>query len=401
MQYKFNSLKIVIDTNIFTKDKRRRAAAFESLEKLSNQGIVDIYIPEVVAREIVTQRTIELKAFANSAKKALGKIQSEGVEKIEDEVKDLREKLVTLRGRIETEIVQDFAQWMDRVGAKTLTNEDGDASAIIDAYFKGDPPFKDVKNRNDFPDAFIWWAILHLVEEVKCVHVLSEDNGILSACEKHESVYGHSSLEDFLRSSAVGEAEKDLKYVERHLRETDFAKRILALFAENPKRIHDLITNELRSMLEGSEVQDTSMVPLDFGSVYIGDVIDDYLNEYGFNKAIILPGGVISLPVSFNVEAVLEYWITDQGMDEHVDMSDSKSSLKDAHLVRDRWPTGNSNGYNLEVGEVYALGIDLRVSLYVESIESASDLSDEDLIGKVLLTLEKIDNIIVHEPILT
>lgn len=77
---------------------------------------------------------------------------------------------------------------------------------VLKAYFQGLPPFKETKNRNDIPDAFIWQTVLELCVRYGKIHFIVKDGGLFQACRDTEQIIPHSSLKTFFQHPEVKEA---------------------------------------------------------------------------------------------------------------------------------------------------------------------------------------------------
>jgi hypothetical protein len=76
-------------------------------------------------------------------------------------------------------------------------------SRVMDAYFRGLPPFSAAKSRKDIPDAFIHAVLLDLAGEPGGVAFVSSDKRFLDACRGAAVVALFSSIPEFLASEAV------------------------------------------------------------------------------------------------------------------------------------------------------------------------------------------------------
>jgi hypothetical protein len=74
---------------------------------------------------------------------------------------------------------------------------------VMDAYFRGLPPFSAAKSRKDIPDAFIHAVLLDLVEASGGVAFVSSDRRFLEACRGAAGVALFDSLPAFLASEPV------------------------------------------------------------------------------------------------------------------------------------------------------------------------------------------------------
>lgn len=61
-----------------------------------------------------------------------------------------------------------------------------------------DPPFRDLKSRDDFPDAFIFAAVEDVAASHENLHVICADKRLRSACDELANVSTYPDLPAFL-----------------------------------------------------------------------------------------------------------------------------------------------------------------------------------------------------------
>jgi hypothetical protein len=84
---------------------------------------------------------------------------------------------LALKKKVHDLVEEEFAMWMKHYGVTLERCSDPHLPEIVDGYFTGAPPFKQAKNRNDFPDAFIWHTVLDLKSQFTDLRFVVNDGG--------------------------------------------------------------------------------------------------------------------------------------------------------------------------------------------------------------------------------
>jgi len=90
---------------------------------------------------------------------------------------------------------------------------------VFDAYFRGEPPFKGLKNREDIPDAFIWHVVDDVAKELQRdfgptakLHVVSQDKRLASAFKAIQGVECFESLDVFVTTAEFNAHNKEFSH---------------------------------------------------------------------------------------------------------------------------------------------------------------------------------------------
>jgi hypothetical protein len=110
-----------------------------------------------------------------------------------------------LKSEIMPFIDDDFRKWLENIKGEINPIKDHHGKRVAEAYFEGKPPFKRPKNRDDFPDAFIWETIIDLLGTVDVLHVISNDSGMINACKNIDGILLYESLDAFIKSDICHE----------------------------------------------------------------------------------------------------------------------------------------------------------------------------------------------------
>ena len=208
-------IHVVIDTSIYRTDPKREKAAFRVLTKLATNGFVRVHIPHVVEREFSTQQLSSLESTFGEARKFVTSIRKRVSESLIQEVNGIDDHIQAFRSIAEAEVANSLSKWATEIGAETHATQPHHGELVLNAYFKGDAPFSQPKERKDFPDAFIYESIRDLAKLRGNIHVVSADENLRNACSRVTGVTAHDVLEGFLKSKLCVEASKHLEHLEK------------------------------------------------------------------------------------------------------------------------------------------------------------------------------------------
>ena len=246
-------LAIAIDTSIYKSDSKRRKPAFRALTRLVKGNVASLAMPFFVKREFVTkQQTIvgdAIKAISSAAATILDNTNQADLKAYAQQVRDDARQLQTAFSPL---IESEFDNWLTEVDADQYPITLEQAENVAKDYFTGAPPFKNLKNRNDIPDSFIWRALLDIAKESGQLHFVTGDDALFAAAQAVPQITPYRSLDEFLqteecqaaiKSLRSGTLDENIQHAQVHLveHETDFTHRITNLLPDEmvPKHIHD------------------------------------------------------------------------------------------------------------------------------------------------------------------
>lgn len=192
------SVTLVLDTNIL-RQEGMSSRNMQVLSRLTNSGEVNLFLPNIVCREFVSQKTLDVQDQANKCLAALGEIgrQVGAKSEIQGDVANFKEKLGVLANCVAAEIERDFKQWMAASKANVIEFNAADMAIVLDDYFAGSGAFRRPKHRDDIPDAIVGVTMRRLLEERDRVHVAIKDGAFkkhLQSEEKYKIVDGLSEF---------------------------------------------------------------------------------------------------------------------------------------------------------------------------------------------------------------
>jgi hypothetical protein len=156
-----------LDTSALPRHPGHLGVGFERIGQLVDSGLIKIHLSTVVAKEWESQFAEDFVDVVNKAKPPLERLLRHPWA---DEIQGQR----TIRAASErlnrigiNEIVnRRFKRLLKRIQADVLPVGAHHGRAVIEDYFAGTPPFEKPKNRDDFPDAFIYQCAKDLVAEL-------------------------------------------------------------------------------------------------------------------------------------------------------------------------------------------------------------------------------------------
>jgi hypothetical protein len=167
----------------------------ETLRRLSAHGVVQVHVPALVVAEISSQNASHLRQIQKDLRRLVEWLP----DTLRAETTAVLHQLTDLsvnRAQLSQQGVEDWLRGLRG------TSEGVDASMtpeVFDRYFRGEPPFRTAKNRNDIPDAFIFLTIrafsLATNDET---HVVVGDVALREACAQLPRVTVHEKLSQFL-----------------------------------------------------------------------------------------------------------------------------------------------------------------------------------------------------------
>jgi hypothetical protein len=314
-------IHVLLDSSIYRNDPTRQRLGFRTLAGLCEKKLVTLHIPSIVIREFTTHLVLEAEAVLAEAVRSVKKLSRVGgPDKERAFVEGSFNELKSFTGRYGEYAAQNFDDWLIRLNAIKHEVRADCLADVLNRYFKGEPPFKTIKSREDFPDAFIWQIVRDLAQKQQLLTVIADKN-LRSAISQISRVVAFDSLEALIESSAIQDLFPE-NFVRKH--EVD----ILNLFKLTPT-VFDLpiidgveaelmdtsvlhTINDNEDEAEIVEIEDVDKVKIDFaGAQYFGN-------------------NIFRIPFKARVRAVLDYFLmksTYYGMsDEERDVIDVQDS---------------------------------------------------------------------------
>jgi len=285
-------IHLFIDTNILKAEPYYKNEEYESLKILVEKDILKIYLPYIIENEYITQLQEpylqEIKKIETNLNSLKRKHSSDS-----DTLDKLIEEITKLKDSTLDNINKDFKEnFCNKLNIEKLKIENHHSSEVFKKYFSGETPFKDIKNRQDLPDGFIFEAIIDKKKLDTNTVVILKDGELLNAC-KDKDISTFSSLKEFIKNENIQKVLID--------HQSEESKKKFLTYLEESKFINDELPRLEIKELENKSISDYK-IPSDDHTANItcaGDIdnIDsDFSNpiNYGNNK--------IGIPINFTIE---------------------------------------------------------------------------------------------------
>ncbi len=219
-------IHVVLDTNIYRHNPRLNSPGFKSLTNLAKRKSICIHIPYIVEQEFSTQLVHDHKKKIDSAIDSISHIvNNEKLKGIVTGIEKCLQELQKNKADLYNETKEGFDEWLTEVGAIKHSLSEAEAKRAMDAYFKGEPPLKKVKNRKDIPDSFIFQSIQTLYEKYKNeLHCIIHDDNLREACQS-SGIITYASLDEFITSDKIKKyianafIDKNIAFISEHILE--------------------------------------------------------------------------------------------------------------------------------------------------------------------------------------
>jgi len=373
---------VVIDSTVLRNDPSRKKAAFEVIERLANKGKLKLHIPFFVEQEFLSQEFDIYSASLDKIEKEIKNLQRRlPSTEIENFLAEFQEKFESLQKQMPTFVEAEFKEWVKRLDAVVHPIGESHGVNVAHAYFRGDPPFREKKKREDFPDALIWQTVLDLTTEVNSLCFVSGDKMLLKSCEAHSSITAFANLDDLIASDvgktllAAEEAEETEEVVKDNL------DRLLKLVSARSDLIASGISNELINLLCGETLKSHKILD-DNNEGIVSSVSDPEGISLLIKEAQYYGDGLVVIPFTLSVEALVDYAIDKAdwfALDDEESKEISISDLNDHYFSA-------QEDYMLKVSGILSIHLD------VETLQSSNQ--SEDVLSDMLVDSEiEIDSI--------
>jgi hypothetical protein len=199
---------IIIDTSVLRKHSSLNTPEFELLAELSRIKAVKFKLPEMVDKEYFSQKTAEIEKHYNRILTSLKNLQTKDHKnniQFTDEIEKFQaaKKLATL------ELEKEWKKYKRKKNISVIPFSTTSTNRVFKDYFKGNPPYKNVKNRNDIPDSFILHSILNFTNKENLHFVCADEALRKSVSSSNIKVY--ESISELLEIPIIKSKSKELE----------------------------------------------------------------------------------------------------------------------------------------------------------------------------------------------
>jgi hypothetical protein len=167
------------------------------LVELITAGAVELYITEVIRREVEADLNERADGLWKQCKGLAHDIERKGAAK---RLKTLQAALTAItEERIRETVLRGFKDFQSRAKVKEIPIPADLVPALLNDYFGTTPPFGTGEKRKEFPDAIsIYAAAAFADKKGQVVAVISDDSDIKKACARFPSLRSVAAVEDVM-----------------------------------------------------------------------------------------------------------------------------------------------------------------------------------------------------------
>ena len=289
---------LILDTNIYYKDIKRKTAAFQSLESLIRKSLIKLHVPHFVEREFISQLVTRYEKSYEDIMHNLKQLSE--INYFDEEICKKLEQTYFDKNNIVRHAKLHYLSWLCDMKTERCELTLDNYKNTFDDYFEGKSPFKSIKNRKDIPDGLIFQNIKQICSKEKNVHFISEDKEFLTACKGSlANLQTYHSLDDFIKSD-ICKAFIDVDESEESL-VLDYCKNNLS---ELISRIGTVIPNFLAwKSITSDKIPDDN----NEGTIVNSDEPNNI--NYDFSEVVYYGGGIIVIPCTFEVDVGVSYYL--------------------------------------------------------------------------------------------
>jgi hypothetical protein len=201
----FFEAHVALDTNClwnaFTGDG---SLALDCLSALAKDSRIKIHIPSIVLSEVRSHISEQIqKTGVQEALQTLKPLRKITPSRLKPVVGNLETSITSFLQDLEAELTSKVRNWLECTGASILPVGIAHAERVFEKYFSGTAPFKAIKSREDFPDAFIFEAIQDLLPQLDELLVVCNDERLRAAFSTDEKISIFSDLRALLASGKL------------------------------------------------------------------------------------------------------------------------------------------------------------------------------------------------------
>lgn len=307
-------INILIDTNII------RQEGFESqqmqlLVRLVQGEKVNVYIPDIVRREYLTQKTSEISDSLHNICRNINKFQRAKLFNTahNTELRKISKYLTGLTDNISESFAESFQNWIEKIQATIIDVDPYCLENILDDYFAGKNAFRRPKSRDDFPDAIILAAILEILEEEDSLYVAIKDGHFRECLNIYNQITTAPTLKEMF---SLSQFEKVINALDAESERIQSIKKYLTS-DDCKEKLEDFICSDQSDISVGywdeNEISDINgILELKIISAYIEEIDIDLIEEITFGKINYLGEESYTIECAFTATAELNL-VTDYG----------------------------------------------------------------------------------------
>jgi hypothetical protein len=298
-------INLVIDTNIFRKNPKLDNSDFRVVEKLSNADFLRVKVPYIVQREVQTQQREQCKKDLDKSLSGINALLRRPLSF------EMLEEITTLKQAVEAkyeetleEAERFFMDWLESIGGSVIPLCEEQALKAMEAYFRGEAPLTQLKNREDIPDSFIVQAISKLSNESDTIVVIAEDAKVKNSFSANNAVESYAQLSDFIKTEPIQDKLKDIDLI------SDLPAIFVAIkaFEESEAELESGISWKIGDYVVGSTLTDYR-IPDDNNEAHILSYGEVEAIELDLDSIVYYGSGTIGIPFELEMDVNAYYYI--------------------------------------------------------------------------------------------
>lgn len=248
-------LKIFIDSTEFKSEPSRLSKSFGQLTELSLIDFLQIHLSKINIDEIESwiDETIS-KNYHNS----IDSLNKTKIFKLSESQFKANKKLLletTLwYDKAQEDAKAEFKAWLKKTKSVIHLIDTADGNAVMASYFSGTPPFKQMKHREDIPDAFIWENLKRFSLDDGDLYFVSADNNFRNKVNtSFENIKCFESLKKLFEQSEMLKLVKDWESFTRQAFTDALIEMIEAELKIQKKYLENDFIKKIEDYLVGSK----------------------------------------------------------------------------------------------------------------------------------------------------
>lgn len=189
---------VVLDTNILH-EEGLNSADMGVINRLVNNGIVNLHVPELVVKEFTTKKTdaiIESLSKASNMLKSMDRDIRATATTLSHELDAIKMSIDMLSFSIESRVDDVMRKWIDENRVNILPLKGDYTAPVFNNYFVGGGVFRKKKEREDLPDAFINLSITELHSSLGRLVIIIKDGVFKKSLSRNKDFVILDSLQD-------------------------------------------------------------------------------------------------------------------------------------------------------------------------------------------------------------
>lgn len=298
---------IVFDTNVL-RNEHFHSPRMKMLKRLIDEGLATVYIPEIVKREFLTQKVLEYQEKLKTKKITdVNKFFVNNNCNIKEKLSQAEKLIEEIYTDIEYLIGTEFDDWVYDYKIEILPFNNSKMTEVMDNYFTGGTVFRQMKSRQDIPDAMICTSIEELCSEVGELNVLNNDKTFSEYLNTIHGLQVFSTTQDLLEKEAI---KNDLDILDKSVKkfellhsylQSDIFKKYLVLYLT----IKSDVVNDI--YLEDDNISNVSILGHYVFYCNVESVDSSTISDLEINNVELVDENEYSLYINFKAKGSLRF----------------------------------------------------------------------------------------------